>query len=156
MTLDDYLNLVGSVFFALGGGAVIVFTLSRWLGGVWAARILERERVASARESELLERRRNIYARLAVNLRIFLDSHSKSSDADKREFLSAYDEAALWASEEVAAGISRFIDLQVLHSKSPGAIPQEVLQEAYGACVVLMRKDVGYPQTTYSHGIVSF
>jgi len=44
MALEDMLKLIVAVAASFGSGAVIVVVLSKWLGGLWAARILQEER----------------------------------------------------------------------------------------------------------------
>ena len=43
MTSTDVLKVVLTMLASFGGGAVIVLVLSRWLGGLWASRILQDE-----------------------------------------------------------------------------------------------------------------
>ena len=43
MSWEDVLKLFGAALFSLGGGGIIVFALSSWLGKVWAGRILGQE-----------------------------------------------------------------------------------------------------------------
>lgn len=44
ITLADILYIATAVIASLGGGAVIVFAFSSWLGKVWAERILEKQK----------------------------------------------------------------------------------------------------------------
>ena len=44
MTLIDLMKLVAAITLAFGSGAVVVIGLSKWLGDLWAARILQDER----------------------------------------------------------------------------------------------------------------
>lgn len=44
MSLPDIVNIVAGVIFSLGGGGMIVFGLSSWLGKVWADRLMQSER----------------------------------------------------------------------------------------------------------------
>lgn len=150
------IEIIGAVFLSLGGGVVIVFALSKWLGGVWAGRILENERAELAREHELLVRRRNVYTKLALSMRVFLSSDEPASKEQKDAFLAAYDEAALWAAEDVAEELGKFLDMQIGHVKAPGSISQKSLQEGFVQCVSIMRKDCGFPKSTYIHRIVTF
>jgi hypothetical protein len=50
--LTEVSKIAGAVLLSLGGGSAIVFACSSWLGKVWAARILENDRLAHARELE--------------------------------------------------------------------------------------------------------
>ncbi len=150
------IEIIGAFFLSLGGGVVVVFAFSKWLGGVWAGRILENERAELAREHELLVRRRNVYRNLALTMRIFLKSDKPASEEQKNAFLAAYDEAALWAAEDVAEELGRFLDMQVEHAKTPGSLSQQSLQEEFVRCVSVMRNDCGFPNSSYTHRIVTF
>lgn len=156
MNLSAILELIGAILFSLVGGAVIVFALSKWIGGIWAGRILENEKAKLTREHELLVRRRNVYTKLALTMRVFLNSNTPSTQEQKDEFIAAYDEAALWAAEEVAEELGEFMDMQVSYVKQPDSITQEKLQEGFVKCISSMRKDCGFPESEYSHRIVSF
>lgn len=156
MSFSDLLSIFGSVLLALGGGAVIVFALAKWLGGVWAARILEGERLAGAREQELLVRRRNVYAKLSVSLRVFLSASTHKSHDDQKRFLEAYDEAALWAADEVMNSVGYLLDLIRKNTASRGAVTEEELQSAYTSAIEAMRKDCGFPNTRFQYRVVSF
>lgn len=156
MNFSLILEIVGAVFLSLGGGVIIVFALSKWLGGVWAGRILENERAELAREHELLVRRRNVYTKLALTMRVFLRSDDVASKEQKEAFLAAYDEAVLWAAEDVAKELGKFLDMQIEYVKAPGAVSQQSLQEGFVQCVSIMRKDCGFPKSTYTHRIVTF
>ena len=39
MSVEDVLSIAATILTSLGGGAFIVFTLSNWLGKVWADRL---------------------------------------------------------------------------------------------------------------------
>ena len=153
--MNDLLSIVGAISLSLGGGAAIVFALSKWLGGVWVGRILEHERAVAAKEQELLIRRRNVYAKLALSMRVFLNSGAPSPNDKKTDFLQAYDEAALWASEEVITEIANFLDLLTKHA-SNGAVDQQTLKAAFVNCITAMRRDCGFPTSQYQHRVVSF
>ncbi|MBC3833278.1 hypothetical protein H8K33_17340 [Undibacterium amnicola] len=156
MPLTDLLSIAGSVLIAIGGGAAIVFALAKWLGGVWATRILENERATQSREQELLVRRRNIYAKLSVALRVFLSSTTRSSPEYQVRFLEAYDEAALWASDEVMNAVGMLLDQIRSNTERRGAHSEQELQTAYATCITSMRKDVGFKNTEFSYRVVSF
>ncbi|MBT9494575.1 MAG: hypothetical protein IV107_19990 [Paucibacter sp.] len=156
MEFSKLLSIAGSVFLALSGGAVVVFALAKWIGGVWAARILENERLAGAREQELLVRRRNVYAKLSVSLRVFLSAATRSNEDDQKRFLEAYDEAALWAPDEVMNPVGHLLDLIRKNTASRGSVTEEDLQLAYASAVLAMRQDCGFPNTQFRYRVVSF
>ena len=150
------LEFVGAILLALGGGTAIVYALSKHLADMWAHRTIEREKAELGRQQELLVRRRNVYAKLAQSLRIFLSSNIQTTEQDKRAFLAAYDEAALWASEEVVAAVAVLLDLNVQHSQNPASVSQAAYRAAFVHCITAMRKDSGFPQTEYQHRAVAF
>lgn len=156
MVFEQILSVVGSILFALGGGAAIVFALSRWLGGVWANRILENERAASEREHELLIRRRNVYAKLAISLRVFLRRHDQIAPDNRELFLEAYDEASLWAPDEIMNEIGTFLDLNMQSVAAPGTVDQKAQQAAYAKCIEAMRRDCGFPNSKFHYRVASF
>ncbi len=52
MSQSEIWSIALSVLASLGGGGVIVFALSNWLGKIWANRVLETERARHANELE--------------------------------------------------------------------------------------------------------
>lgn len=50
--MNQIFEVAGAILMSLGGGSVIVFGLSSWLGKVWANRILENEKKAHQLEIE--------------------------------------------------------------------------------------------------------
>jgi hypothetical protein len=55
MTVADAWSVALAVLASLGGGGLIVASLSSWLGNVWASRILEKDRAKYATEIERLK-----------------------------------------------------------------------------------------------------
>lgn len=53
MELSEIWSVAGAVLASLGGGAVLVFALSSWLGKVWANRLMAAETAKHAHELEL-------------------------------------------------------------------------------------------------------
>jgi hypothetical protein len=156
MPFDQLLSIAGAVLISIGGGAAVVFALSKYLGGVWASRILENERATLTREHELLVRRRNIYSKLAQTLRVFLKTSDPITREQRQDFLATYDEAALWAAEEVICSVGMFLDMNAKNTSAEGSVSSEALRAAYAHCITAMRKDSGFPKTEYVHRVVSF
>ncbi|MBI2304095.1 MAG: hypothetical protein HYU86_05050 [Chloroflexi bacterium] len=157
MSFFDLLSIAGAVSLSLGGGAAIVFALSKWLGGVWAARILASEEAQHQREFEALVRRRDIYSKLATTLRVLLKRHEHDDGPDLRgKFLETYDEASVWAPDAVMNAVGRLLDLLKSHSAAPDFVEQSELQQAYIDCMTEMRKDSGFKSTTFEYRVVSF
>lgn len=55
MSIDEILKISASIIASLGGGSIIVFAFSNWLGKVWANRILEKDRAIYAAQIEMLK-----------------------------------------------------------------------------------------------------
>src|SRR5690349_20226725 len=92
-------NAAGAVIASLGGGVVLVFAFSSWLGKVWAIRIADEERARFSRELEAFKnelhqlaeerqdariRKRDMYARIATSMRVFLASAHPATETEKR------------------------------------------------------------------------
>ncbi|MCW3148916.1 hypothetical protein N8H22_09960 [Stutzerimonas stutzeri] len=54
MNLTEILGVSGAVLGSLGGGALIIFGFSNWLGKVWANRLMEKEKADHTRALEAL------------------------------------------------------------------------------------------------------
>lgn len=160
-------NTAAAVLGSLGGGAVLVFACSSWLGKVWATRIADAERARFSKELEgyrnelqrlsderrdALTRKRDIYEHLASSMRVFLVSGKSISDEQKREFLAVFDLAALWASEEVALALSSFLQC----SQSVSTVTNEKFKDEYRACLNAMRRDCGFPDTKFIYPVLTF
>jgi len=160
VSLHDFLATAGSILGALGGATVLVVALGKWLGGVWAARIIEGERAQAAREQERLARQRGAYSKLSAALRVFLrregEEWDESRNAELAKFDEAYDEAALWASDEVMNCVGVLLDLIKKVGEAQGTVSQEVLIKAYADCVLSMRRDCGFPKTSFQYRVVHY
>ena len=164
-------STAAAVIGSLGGGALLVFSLSSWLGKVWATRFADAERARFSTELEryrnelhqlteerldALTRKRDIYARLTTSMRVFLASGKPASETEKQDFLSAFDLAALWASEDVAKALASFLEHSVRNTNQPGTVSNEEFKNAYRGCLNAMRRDCGFPQTEFSYPVVTF
>lgn len=158
MRFADVTNVVGAILLSLGGGAVIVGALSYWLGGIWAKRILATEDANRQREFEALVRRRDVYSRLAVSLRVFLNGSKDPDDQERprREFITAYDEAAVWAPDPVMNAVGRLLDLTTKDEQGRLVSNEGDRKNAYIECMTEMRKDAGFPRTEFEYRVVSF
>ena len=153
-------EIAAAIMASVGASGVIIYGLSNWLGKVWANRLLEHDKLVTAKEIESTIRKRDIYAKLAVNMRVFLKSHDMEKDDRRQTFLEVYDEAFLWASDGVAKSVGDFIDLVIVKDTDQDTVKtkgsEEKKQKAYTKCLLEMRKDAGYPKTKASYRIVSF
>jgi hypothetical protein len=54
MRFQELLELSGVILGSIGGGAIIIFSFSNWLGKLWAIRLMEKEKAAYSQELESL------------------------------------------------------------------------------------------------------
>jgi hypothetical protein len=83
MKFQDILNIALTILASLGGGAVLIFLFSNWLGKVWANRIMAEERAKY--EQELAELRAKLekaneesLSKLRTDLEIYRDTYLKA------------------------------------------------------------------------------
>ena len=126
---------------------------------------------------DALNRRRDVYARLATKMRILLRANmsSQQRDSEKWAFLAAYDEGYIWASETVAQAIRDLIEvmeakaiadenLKLVPANAPSfssasAKAHELDAHAracYQRCLLEMRKDCGFPDSHVDYRVISF
>ena len=55
MNYDDIFNVAAAILASVGGSAIIIMTLSSWLGKVWANRILEEDKLKYTSELEKIK-----------------------------------------------------------------------------------------------------
>lgn len=178
----EVLSVAAAVLGAVGGAGAIILGLSAWLGKIAADRIMQAEtaryaeqlekltadlrrqtetaleRVKSTleRETDAVVRRRAVYDRIAVAMRIFVGGHSPATHEQKSEFLAAYDLAVLWAPDPVVDALNRFLDAVVSHTARPDPNVQRTMRTAYVECLMEMRRDAGFRSTETSYRLVSF
>lgn len=107
------------------------------------------ERLKSSLEDEArrVEKRRDVYEKITDSLRIFITGHS-SNQNQKDGFLNSYSTAWLWAPDEVLKALNDFLSLQLRYAQNQALVKQEEMKTAYVRCVMAMRKDVGFSDTT--------
>jgi hypothetical protein len=169
--MNDVWNTALAVILALGGGSLLVVALSSWLGKVWATRIAETERARFAKDIEsyrtdlqqlsderrdALGRKRDVYGKVAASMRVFLVGARPATDTEKRDFLLAFDQAALWASEEVVKALGFFLEQSIKNTNQPGTVTNQEFKDAYRACLNAMRHDCGFPDTKFNYPVVTF
>lgn len=86
MQLSDFFAISGSILASIGGGTVIVFAFSNWLGKIWANRLMEKEK---AEHSKDMERERALHTRELELLRnsFLKETESYKIKLKKSEFL---------------------------------------------------------------------
>ncbi|HCO95908.1 MAG TPA: hypothetical protein DIU00_18555 [Phycisphaerales bacterium] len=154
--MKDIISIAAAILGSVGAAGAIILGLSNWLGKVWANRLFEKDKLIASKKMEATRRKRDVYSKLAVNMRVFLASHDITKDDRRIKFLNTYDEAFLWASDEVIEQVGRFLDLIEKDTSKPSSVPMSAKRETYAKCLIIMRKDVGYPKTSANYRIVSF
>lgn len=100
------------------------------------------------RESEVLSKQRDLYSKLALSTRVFLegnDTHRK-----KEDFSNNYSEMWLWASDEVLQKLNVILAYHILMANGK-TITQKQLKESYSNFILEMRKDVGFSNTSLTN-----
>jgi hypothetical protein len=131
----------------------------------------------STQRLDALNRKRDVYARLATKLRIFLKANTPAAQVQNVQvaFLEAYDEGYLWASEPVVAAVRDFIDaiekktaadksLLLMPPNAPiyGELSATVqaldvpARDLYQRCLLEKRRDSGFPSSAAEYRVVSF
>jgi hypothetical protein len=168
------LTASANVLTLLGGFAVVVGGLSAWLGKVWANRISQRENAALTAEletlrvklnqlaeehSDALTRRRDVYSKLTNGMRALIGAERQRPDElneRRRLLLAAYDEACVWASEDVIAALGLLLDALARNAERAAAVQDTELRSAFRICILAMRKDSGFPDSVFEYRFVHF
>ena len=109
---------------------------------------VESVRAGFEKESQLLEKRREVYERISDSLRIFIDGHHNSSQ-QQNAFHSAYSACWLWAPDDVLIKLNEFISMQQDNAANSHEVySQEKLKQVYCEIILSMRRDVGFSETT--------
>jgi len=131
----------------------------------------------SSQRLDALNRKRDVYSRLATKMRILLRANldPKRQEEEKWAFLAAYDEGYIWASEAVVAAVrdliatverksaaDRKLALTPVNAPAYTAITAEAQAldaragSVYQACLLQMRRDCGFPESDAEYRVVSF
>lgn len=152
------------------GATAIFLGVAAWLGRSWldqqlrlrTDQQLERAKNELQSEMDVLQRRRDVYAKLAHEMRVFQRGDDKQHQGDRRQrFLQAYDEVCLWGSESVVDQLGRFLDLVRVDVEAQAAVTNpaqhdQMKVQAYEACIEAMRRDSGFPDTSFQYRVVDF
>lgn len=123
-------SVAAAILVSLGGGAAILFAISRWLANIWMQRMVEQQKHQFQQELEMLVRRRNVYSKLATSLRVFLKKTDDRSPDMRQRFLEAYDEAAVWAPDPVMNSIGALLDMIHTNTVKKGSVDEQTLRKA--------------------------
>jgi len=116
---------------------------------------VERVRAAVSQETALLEKRREVYERIADSLRIFIAGHA-ATEKQKEEFHAAYSACWLWAPDGLLHALNAFIKMQQDIATDPSSHDQDELRKAFGEVMLRMRKDSGFSATEVNQGSYNF
>lgn len=123
MMWGDIISVGASVVASLGGGAVLVFALSNWLGKVWADRLMQKERQDYALQLEHLRNSLKLASEeQLVSLRAQLDVAKETCVREHLDRMTIY-RAAI----DLVAGIVAKIEM-ILQQRS-GPLTSDELQE---------------------------
>jgi len=134
----------------LGKRAIDSFALGRLEAYRSELELLSEER------RDALTRKRDVYGRVASSMRVFLSSGAPSTEDEKREFMAAFDQGFLWASEDVGKSLVDFLQLSTRHSADPRSVSNDEFKDAYRECLIAMRRDCGFADTKLKYPVVSF
>ncbi|OGJ22431.1 MAG: hypothetical protein A3J60_00335 [Candidatus Pacebacteria bacterium RIFCSPHIGHO2_02_FULL_46_9] len=139
------MNIINQVLLLIGPSVLFGYLLKYYLDSKQSKKLEERNK------------RRIVYEDLAETLGIFISGRIVSIER-KNKFLETYAKCWLWASDEVIKEINDFLDFQVVITKGD-EIQNQDAKEKYAACVIAMRKDLGFSKTlvkTKDYKFVSF
>lgn len=140
----EFFKFIGAILASLGGGAVILLAFSSWLGKVWAARLMARERARHEKDLENLRNDLQIKQNerletLRNELSIFKETHLKEHSEKMAIYRAVIDIVAtilaelesvtLGRKERISSGLVQSFEIERL--KAYGYLgmlaPQEVM-----------------------------
>ena len=116
---------------------------------------VERVRAAISQETALLEKRREVYERIADSLRIFIAGHA-ATEKQQEEFHAAYSACWLWAPDDLLVALNDFIQMQQDIAAGRSSHSQDELKDSFGEIMLKMRKDAGFEETEVNQGNYNF
>lgn len=94
MILTEILGISATILGTLGGGSAIIFSMSNWLGKLWAKRLMEHQKAEYARELE------------SIKSKLLQEAESYKIKLKKSEFIF---EKQYEASSELVALVRKFL-----------------------------------------------
>jgi hypothetical protein len=152
--MNQISEIVLIIISSFGTAGVVILGLSNWLGKVWAEKLIENQKYLNQSELEFLTRKRDVYTKLGKHLRVFLDSAKCNETVFKEAFLEAYDEAYLWASEEVVENLAVLVESVRLENLE--LTTQAEKKILYIKCMHSMRVDSGHKNSKERYQVISF
>lgn len=161
MTFQDVVSIGWAIVVSVGGAGAIVVALAHWTGKLWADRFVERQkgRIAEQLEvlksqqrqlDETLQRKRDLYDELLTAMRVFIAGSTAQNDLAKRKdaFLRSYDRCYLWAPDAVVRNLGCFLDVMADFVATGDMALQPKMKSLLSECLISMRKDCGFQDTT--------
>lgn len=167
MDFQEIFKVAGAIILSFGGSSVILYGLTKWLGGIWASKIIgkvqqeyqkeleilrqkgsvELERLKSSHDFEMdyLVRKRENYEKMTIAMRVHL---KQSGESNLKDFLESHDIMHLWASDRVMSALNDFMDILISQTSKPSPSNQPILKKRYAQVIIEMRKDTGFSKTT--------
>ena len=105
---------------------------------------------------DALTRKRDVYDRVGSSMRVFLSGSAPKTEQDKQTFMSTFDVAFLWASEEVGERLVAFVQLSTQHTADPKSVTNDQFKDAYRECLMAMRRDCGFADSKLRYPVVIF
>ena len=166
------MDILTTILTSAGATTIFLVAAAR-LGWAWinqqfrsrANQELERVKNELQGEMDVLVRRRDVYAKLAHEMRVFLRVDNQLDQVKQAQqlqnFLKAYDEVCLWGAESVVNQLGELLDLSLVEAEAQAAatnLTQHNAQklQAYQACIEEMRRDSGFPDTAFRYRVVGF
>ncbi len=150
MSFQDVLQLSGAIFIALGGGGALVFSLSSWLGKVWANRLMIREVATHAQDLAALQSRltqdvESYKIRLKKSELIFQKEYEAASEFVElfRSFIPTYRYPEMdWydACDEIAQDFSNIEKTLSNYLSKHGAVLSEDVRNSLCLCIGISGK----------------
>ncbi len=123
MKLQEIISIAATALLSIGGGGIIVFALSNWLGKVWATRLMQNERQKHAEEIE------NLRSKLHLNNEQEIASVKHDLEIAKEKYLADHtDRIAIYRStiDLIAVTVAK-IEMVLLQKRGP--LTPDELQE---------------------------
>lgn len=149
--IKQIIELSGVILGSLGGGAVIIFGFSSWLGKVWANRLMTKEKVEYAQELESLRNRltqdtESYKIKLKKSEFIFQKEFEAASEFVGliRNFLPKYSHPDMdWgdACDEIAICFEDIETLLSSYLSKHGAILQDDVKDLITDCIGIAGKN---------------
>jgi hypothetical protein len=159
MTVEQVVTVAVSAIIGLGGGAAIIWVLSSWLGRVWAARILEKDRLRYQKELEAVRTELGRvsqeylikFSRLhAQRADIIKELHEKlvSTQTAMGSILNIFQEAGEPSLEEkIKKFVASFNDFYLFYLRRKIYFPKRICEQIEGLALEL--KHIHIDITTY-------